>query len=233
MDTPTHQEPTMRSLLPLALLVIAAPAFADQGIGLSPVINDLSSTTRVSTVQVSNQTDCAAPFQFTVQRWIQKDGVDIETPTDAVRATPPIATIPAGATQTVRIFRIAPPNLAGEETYRLDIKQIAGACPTKLGAGPTVNLKWHLQEPIFYRDPAWKPEIHAEWANGGLKLRNAGKATAHIFGVHVGDTAWASRSVYIQPGDSIDVAPKSGPSSKPAVINVRTSPTIDTAITVE
>jgi P pilus assembly chaperone PapD len=221
-----------RTVLTAALLLATTTAFANQSVTLSPVISTLTPTTRVATVNIANNTGCAAAFQFSVSRWTQKDGKDVDAPTTAVRAVPALITIPSGATQIVRVARMAPPNTTSEEAYRLDIQQ-QGSCPTKQGDGPTLKIRYHLEAPIFYRNPAWKPDLHAVWSNGGLKLRNDGKATADVYGVTAGNQAWVAHAIHIQPGSAVDVVPKKGAATKPTVIDVRTGPKVTAHLTVE
>jgi len=223
----------MRPILTAALLLITAPAFAAQGVGLSPIINNLTTTTKVATVKVLNNTSCASPFQFQVTRWTQKDGVDVNEPTEAVRAFPPIATIPAGGTQIVRIGRIHPANPGVEEAYRLDVQQKEGCADkhAKPAAGPTLSLRYHLSAPIFYRNPAWTAQLHAVWDNGVLKLRNDGKATADIFGVTVDGQPGRAHAIHILPGSAVPVSTTS--TARPSSVDVRTSVQDHVALTVE
>lgn len=222
----------MRLLLTTALLLATTSAFASQGVALSPVINDLLPGQRVATVKVTNDTGCDAPFQFSVTKWTQVGGVDVDTPTQEVRALPAIATLSSGATQIIRIARMAPPNGTAEEAYRLDVQQVT-ACPSPPGNGPTAKIVFHLQAPIFYRGPAWKADLHAVWSNGQLKLRNEGTATADLFSVSVNGQPWTAHSIHVLPGSSIGVVPKAGPMIKPATIDVKIGPKTTAHLTVE
>lgn len=228
----------MRPLLIAALILAVAPAFADQastaqptptrspaglGLGISPVINDLLPGQKVATVTVTNNAGCAVPFQFSVTKWTQVNGRDVDTPTTDVRAVPAIATIPDGRSQVVRIARVAPANGAAEEQYRLDVLQVA-KCPTPPGAGPTAQIVYHFQAPIFYRGPAFKPDLKAVWTDGKLFVRNDGTATADVFGATVNGAPWTIHALHILPGSSIAVTPAAkGPVTKPASIDVKTT----------
>ena len=231
----------MRPLLIAALLLASTSAFADQaptnqaptrqtpvrspaglGLGISPVINDLLPGQKVATVTVANHTRCAAPFQFSVTKWTQVNGVDVDTPTDAVRAVPAIATIPDGQNQVVRIARVAPANNATEEQYRLNVLQVA-KCPTKPGAGPSAQIVYHFMAPIFYRGPSFKSDLKAVWSDGKLVLRNDGTATADVFGAAVNGAPWKVHALHVLPGSTIAVTPLKGPATQPASIDVKTT----------
>ena len=231
----------MRPLLIAALLLASTSAFADQaptnqaptrqtpvrspaglGLDISPVINDLLPGQKVATVTVANHTGCAAPFQFSVTKWTQVNGVDVDTPTDAVRAVPAIATIPDGQNQVVRIARVAPANNATEEQYRLDVLQVA-KCPTKPGAGPSAQIVYHFMAPIFYRGPSFKSDLKAVWSDGKLVLRNDGTATADVFGAAVNGAPWKVHALHVLPGSTIAVTPLKGPATQPASIDVKTT----------
>lgn len=236
----------MRPLLIAALLLASTSAFADQaptnqtparspaglGLGISPVINDLLPGQKVATVTVANHTGCAAPFQFSVTKWSQVNGVDVDTPTTDVRAVPAIATIPDGQNQVVRIARVAPANGAAEEQYRLDVLQVA-KCPTKPGAGPSAQIVYHLQAPIFYRGPAFHPDLKAVWTDGKLVLRNDGTATADVFGAAANGSPWRVHALHVLPGSSIAVTPLKGPATQPASIDVKVSPKASITLSVE
>ncbi len=238
----------MRPLLIAALLLATTPAFADQasptpptsaqaspaglGLGISPIINDLLPGQKVATVSVTNNAGCAVPFQFSVTKWTQVNGRDVDTPTTDVRAVPAIATIPDGQTQVVRIARVAPANGAAEEQYHLDVLQVA-VCPHKPGAGPTAQIAYHFLAPIFYRGPAFHADLKAVWTDGKLFVRNDGTATADVFGATVAGAPWTIHALHILPGSSIAVTPAKGPVSKPASIDVKTSPKASITLPVE
>ncbi|TAL92366.1 MAG: molecular chaperone [Rhodanobacter sp.] len=236
----------MRPLLIAALLLASTSAFADQapanqtparspaglGLGISPVINDLLPGQKVATVTVANHTGCAAPFQFSVTKWTQINGVDVDTPTDAVRAVPAIATIPDGQNQVVRIARVAPANNGAEEQYRLDVLQVA-KCPTKPGAGPSAQIVYHFMAPIFYRGPSFKSDLKAVWSDGKLVLRNDGTATADVFGAAVNGAPWKVHALHVLPGSTIAVTPLKGPATQPASIDVKVSPKASITLSVE
>src|SRR3569623_1855090 len=126
----------------VATAAMAAPASA-QTIGISPVGLNLAADQRIATVQLTNRGTEDAAIQVRWFAWSQPDGADALTPTPDLLASPPLAKIAPGQTQTVRILlKAAPTN--SEAAYRLLFDQI----PTAPAAGG-VRVALRISIPLF------------------------------------------------------------------------------------
>lgn len=98
---------------------------------------------RATTVSVTNAGATETSIQIRAYAWAQPDGNDQLAATDAIVASPPIATIAPGATQIVRlVLRRAPQ--AREDTYRILLDQIPP--PAEPGV---VHVVFRISIPIF------------------------------------------------------------------------------------
>ena len=126
----------------LALLCAGGGAQA-QSITVLPVNLNLAAGEQTSSLTVINQGAADTSVQIRVLAWSQANGVETLTPSDEVMASPPIATIAAGATQVVRlVLRKAPTE--HEATYRILLDQI----PAPATPG-TVRIALRLSIPVF------------------------------------------------------------------------------------
>src|SRR5258705_9240239 len=83
-------------------LLAIGPASAGS-IAVNPVRVTLSATKSTGALVVRNSGADASVVQLQILSWSQQDGQDIYVPANDVLATPPIFTVPAGGSQTVRI----------------------------------------------------------------------------------------------------------------------------------
>ncbi len=140
------------------ILSFAFPAAAQQ-LSVLPVNVFFPAGERTTVLTVTNAGDKPTSIQIRSYEWAQKDNDDVLTPTDAVLASPPLATIAPSASQVVRlVLRRAP--LDREATYRIILDQIPGA--TEPGV---VQMVLRLSIPIFGAPPikvAPKLQCHVE-----------------------------------------------------------------------
>ncbi len=129
----------------LAAVWVAASGWtaAGQGLSVVPVNIFLSPGQNATTLTVSNRGDHDAAVQIRPYAWNQPDGKDELDTTHAVVISPPIATIPPGASQLVRLI-LKQPATDKEATYRILLDEIPP--PSEPGV---VRVVFRLSIPIF------------------------------------------------------------------------------------
>lgn len=127
----------------LAVMVLAAGTAKAQSLMVLPVNVHLAPGQRATSLSVINRGNTETAIQIRVYAWNQTSGQDQLTTSDAVLASPPLATISAGATQVVRLVLRQPPQ-GRETTYRIVLDQI----PPPAVPG-TVRVVLRMSIPIF------------------------------------------------------------------------------------
>lgn len=148
---------------------------------VSPVRATLSATQSVAALTVRNDGDQPAVVQLEAVSWSQREGKDIYTTTREILATPPIFTVPAKATQVVRVGLRRVPDPYSELAYRLYLQEVPP--PPKPGfQGLQVALR--IGVPVFVLPPVVaKPVLNWEVAvipDGTLKLSLENSGNAHV-----------------------------------------------------
>ena len=114
-----------------------------QSLAVVPVNIFLGPQQNATTLTIANRGDRQTAIQIRPYAWSQTEGDDRLEPTQALAISPPMATIPPGATQLVRlILRQSPADR--EATYRILIDQL----PPSAEAG-IVQVVFRLSIPIF------------------------------------------------------------------------------------
>jgi len=120
-------------------------------------------------------------LQLRVMDWKQERGEDIYTPSTELIATPPIFTIPSGATQTVRVGLRRTVQTEMQQTFRLYITEVPSA-PKEGFKGLQVAL--NIGIPVFVAPkvltgtpPVWRSALTAD---GKLELSVTNPANAHV-----------------------------------------------------
>lgn len=138
----------MTRVLALVLFLIAAASCGyAASIRVAPVLVDVTEPTRTAVVTLRNEGTSPITVQARIFRWRQAGGLDQLEPTTSVVASPPIGAIGAGAENIIRIVRVAPEAVVGEESYRLIIDQLPDAKDRKPG---TINLLIRHSIPVFF-----------------------------------------------------------------------------------
>jgi len=128
-------------------LAVTASSVQAAAIRVAPVLIDLTEPARTAVVTLRNEGAAAVTVQARILRWRQVGGADQFDSTTGVVASPPIATIPAGGENVIRIVRTAKEPVVGEESYRLMIDQLPDPKDRKPG---TVNLLIRHSIPVFF-----------------------------------------------------------------------------------
>jgi fimbrial chaperone protein len=124
-------------------LTAALPAPASAGsLQVDPVRLEINAGRRTATVRVRNQENAPVTIHAYALAWTQADGEDVYGETQAVIVSPPIFTIPGGATQLIRVG--LRPSATGAAAYRLLVEEVPQASP----AG-SVQVALRLNLPLF------------------------------------------------------------------------------------
>lgn len=200
--------PIFRRLAVAAGLVaplIATSGAGAEGLTVLPVSIQMAPGQMATTLTVRNEGDSATSVQVRPFLWSQTArGEDQLRPAVELLASPPIATIPAGATQVVRLV-LRRPAVGREATYRILLDQI----PPPAAPG-TVRIALRLSIPVF-AEPAARAVPHVQWriveATGALYLEAVNDGGRHekirgltLIGAGEGFRIEANLSPYILPG---------------------------------
>jgi fimbrial chaperone protein len=166
-----------------ACLVALPSSFAFAGsFDVNPIRVDLTGQSRTATVTVRNSGDDPVVVQISVQAWAQNAGKDVLTDTKDVIVSPPIATIPAGQEQIVRVGMRRAPDAQRELSYRMFLQEVPP--PPRAGLqGLVVALRIGL--PIFVQPRQGTGKAQLVWnldmaSPDTLKLKVDNKGSAHI-----------------------------------------------------
>jgi fimbrial chaperone protein len=139
-----------------------------------------------ASVTITNSGSTPITAQVRVFAWDQSSNEDQLTPTDALAASPPMAMIPAGQSQTVRLVRAAGGSAAREESYRLMVDEIPDRSAAAAGGNVTIQLRYSV--PVFVmagNNPSARLAVNAAWAADSVRIEaeNRGQAHAQISNV--------------------------------------------------
>ena len=163
---------------------IAGTVSASAGsFAVSPVRVTLSSSAPVASLVVRNDDSTPVVVQLELAAWSQQDGKDEFSPTREILATPPIFTVPAHASQVVRVGLRHALNAQSELDYRLFLQEVPP--PPKPGF-QGLRMALRISMPIFVAPAvAAAPALHWEAIRvPGEKIRirltNAGNAHVQV-----------------------------------------------------
>ncbi|WP_129643919.1 fimbrial biogenesis chaperone [Peristeroidobacter agariperforans] len=175
---------TARRLLGGVLLLAAiGPAFAGS-IAVNPIRVNLSATQTTSPLVVRNSGAEPSVVQLQIVTWSQQDGKDVLVPSRDLLATPPIFTVPAGGSQTVRVGLRQRTAAQIEGSYRLILQEVPPP-PKPEFRGLQVALR--LSVPVFVA-PAVAPTTALTWQanvtstpdSHALRISSVNTGNAHV-----------------------------------------------------
>lgn len=145
-----------------------------------PVTINFCNQESVAAVYVKNTGEKTIGAQLRVFQWQQKDHQDVLNPTGAIVISPPIATVPAGKQQLIRLILPAPaPTGGSEQSYRLLIDEL----PTHQAQAPKRQVRFLMRYsiPVFFGCAGYKTDlstVHASLNSDSghyrLTIRNSG-----------------------------------------------------------
>jgi fimbrial chaperone protein len=181
----------------LALLTAYVSVANAGSFTVNPVRLTLSATQSVAAVTVKNIGEEATVVQLETSSWSQTDGQDVLESTSDILATPPILTVPPGASRIVRVGLRRPADPQRELTYRLFLREVPPPQPISQG----LRVALLISMPVFVTPPHIAgPRI--EWRakamhDGSIQLqaRNAGQSHIQLGQLQI-----------VQAGNGADVA---------------------------
>ena len=172
----------VRLLVAACVVATGSPLTFAGSFDVNPIRVDLTAQSRSAAVTVRNSGDDPVVVQITVQAWSQSGGKDVLADTKDVIVSPPIATIPAGQEQIVRIGMRRAPDAQRELSYRLFLQEVPP--PPRPGfQGLVVALRIGL--PIFVQPRQGQAKATLRWnldmgSPETLKLKVDNQGAAHI-----------------------------------------------------
>jgi fimbrial chaperone protein len=160
----------------LALLTACISVAHAGSFTVNPVRLTLSASQTVAAVTVRNVGNEATVVQLESSSWTQHDGNDVLEPTSEILATPPIITVPPGASRIVRVGLRRPADPQRELTYRLFLREVPPPQPVAQG----LRIALLISMPVFVvppHPPGPDVQWHAVRMNDGsiqLQARNTG-----------------------------------------------------------
>lgn len=186
------------SLLLLAALACVAGAQAAD-LQVAPTSVALKPAENAGALWLSNSGG-EAPLraQVRVFRWIQENGEERLEATRDLTVSPPMAEVPAGQRQLVRIIRTSPPAQDVETAYRVLVDELP---PADAPEGGGLRFAMRYSVPVFVLPPGGRPVEHqlvARLEHGGAQPRlvvaNRGNGHAQL-----ADLAWVGADGKRQP----------------------------------
>lgn len=154
------------------LIGYLAPAFA-ASLEITPVTVELEATQNGQVLTLRNSGTSALNAQIRVYAWDQADGEDQLTPTRDLIASPPIAQVPPGGEQIVRLIRAGHAAAPHEMAYRLLIDELP---PEGGSAGTGIQFRFRYSVPVFLYPAGERGTATTHWS---LESRD-GKWFLHV-----------------------------------------------------
>lgn len=200
----------MKSVILFLLACMTPNAFAGV-FNVSPVRVELAPRRTTQPLTLTNNGEEPLVVQIQAMQWTQEKEEEKYTPSDEVLATPPIITIPAHGSQTVRVGlrREIDPNR--ELSYRLYLTEIAGSAKTQTTG---IQMRFRISLPVFVAgNPSAKPVlkwnlVHTAEGKTLLQVKNAGTVHAQIADIRLSPPdsekvlARQNKGVYLLPGSA-------------------------------
>ncbi|MFV5374812.1 molecular chaperone [Acinetobacter calcoaceticus] len=160
-------------------------------IRLSPVNVEILSNQNASSISLFNQSNESTDLQIRVFEWTQKNGQDQLTPTDEIAISPPFLKLQSNDSYNLRVVRINPAPVSGEQTYRIIIDELPKPIDSRKAAqGVNVLLRSSLPVFVVNKDAItqlnWKIDANQEVPS--LNISNIGNRHALLNDLTLVDT---------------------------------------------
>jgi len=225
---------SFRRSIAAALLAGCLPSAAwAAAVVLWPVDPVIQAGQNASALWVENKGSTPVTLQVRALGWTQAGGDENYREQDEVVASPPIATVPPGQRQMVRVIRRTTGSSAVEHSYRLLIDELPPTIdsdkPDAAGAQLSVQMRYSI--PLFTYDverskPTLNVRFEVENGKRFLAIRNTGTEHARLVDLRLrtgsGSTTIMSGLVgYVLPGSTMRwPLPAAAPLSSQVLINV-------------
>lgn len=173
----------MQSSLPRAcavFLFLQCTASHAVSLQIAPVSIQLTGTENGKVVNLTNAGDQPIHAQVRAFVWDQADEQDRLTPTREIIASPPIAQVPAGGLQVIRVMRASDAPVQQERAYRLLVDELPAS---DTGTGTAIQFRFRYSVPLFVTPAGEAARPKLQWSivekNGKPYLRVTNSGTVH------------------------------------------------------
>lgn len=150
-------------------------------IRLSPVSIEILNDQSASSISLYNQSNESTDLQVRVFEWRQNAGQDQLIPTDEIAVSPPFLKLQPNDSYNLRVVRINPAPVSGEQAYRIIIDELPKPIDNrKADQGINVLLRSSLPLFVVNKDAITKLtwSIQQEENNSSLMISNVGNRHA-------------------------------------------------------
>lgn len=150
-------------------------------IRLSPVSIEILNDQSASSISLYNQSNESTDLQVRVFEWRQNAGQDQLIPTDEIAVSPPFLKLQPNDSYNLRVVRINPAPVSGEQTYRIIIDELPKPIDNrKADQGINVLLRSSLPLFVVNKDAITKLNwsIQQEQNTSSLMISNVGNRHA-------------------------------------------------------
>jgi fimbrial chaperone protein len=156
---------------------MAGAAAAKGHLQARPTLVELLPQASATRMTLANTGDAVVGAQVRVFEWSQQDGDDRLVPATDMVVSPPIARVPAGGEQVVRVVRTGPAAAGKDRTYRLVVDELPGSRE----ATTAVAVRMQYVIPLFVRAAdASAPSVTCRLAGVDLACTNTGGQAAQL-----------------------------------------------------
>ena len=183
-----------------SLLLFLPSMLNAASIRLSPVSVEILSDQAASSISLYNHSNESSDLQVRVFEWRQNAGQDQLIPTDEIAISPPFLKLQPNDSYNLRVVRINPVPVSGEQTYRIIIDELPKPIDNrKVDQGVNVLLRSSLPLFVVNKDAMTKLtwSIQQEQNNSSLIINNIGNRHALLSNLTIVDTT-ANKSYAIK-----------------------------------
>lgn len=183
-----------------SLLLFLPSMLNAASIRLSPVSVEILSDQSAASISLYNQSNESSDLQVRVFEWRQNAGQDQLIPTDEIAVSPPFLKLQPNDSYNLRVVRINPVPVSGEQTYRIIIDELPKPIDNrKVDQGVNVLLRSSLPLFVVNKDAITKLtwSIKQEQNNSSLIINNVGNRHALLSNLTLVDTT-ANKSYAIK-----------------------------------
>ena len=171
-----------KNIFVITSLLLFLPSMLNAAsIRLSPVSVEILSDQAASSISLYNQSNESADLQVRVFEWRQNAGQDQLIPTEEIAISPPFLKLQPNDSYNLRVVRINPVPVSGEQTYRIIIDELPKPIDNrKVDQGVNVLLRSSLPLFVVNKDAITKLNwsIQQEQNNSFLTISNVGNRHA-------------------------------------------------------
>ena len=190
-----------KNIFVITSLLLFLPSMLNAAsIRLSPVSIEILNDQSASSISLYNQSNESTDLQVRVFEWRQNAGKDQLIPTDEIAVSPPFLKLQPNDSYNLRVVRINPVSVSGEQTYRIIIDELPKPIDNrKVDQGVNVLLRSSLPLFVVNKDAITKLtwSIQQEQNNSSLIISNVGNRHALLSNLVLVDTT-ANKSYAIK-----------------------------------